>query len=110
VFNFHPHKSYENYKIGTYWSTCHFVLFDTDEERFGGHNRLSHDTLYDAHDSPAMNRRYSLNLYIPSRCGIALIPTEFANEFKDLVKIPKPDLFSELYIEPEVEKPVATQV
>lgn len=37
VFNFHPLNSYENYHIGSLWVSDHFVLLESDEERFGGH-------------------------------------------------------------------------
>jgi 1,4-alpha-glucan branching enzyme len=40
IFNFHPDKSYENYPIGTHWKSDHFVVFESDEERFGGFRRL----------------------------------------------------------------------
>jgi len=30
VFNFHPSKSFENYKIGTVWTTDHILAFDSD--------------------------------------------------------------------------------
>ena len=41
IFNFHPNNSYESYLIGTHWKSPHMILFDTDEERFGGHTRLN---------------------------------------------------------------------
>ena len=37
IFNFHPSKSFENYKIGTAWESDHFIVYETDEDRFGGH-------------------------------------------------------------------------
>jgi len=41
IFNFHPEKSYTDYLVGTNWSSDHMILFETDEERFGGHQRLN---------------------------------------------------------------------
>jgi 1,4-alpha-glucan branching enzyme len=41
IFNFHPNNSYESYLIGTHWKSPHMILFDSDEERFGGHMRLN---------------------------------------------------------------------
>ena len=101
VFNFHPYKSYENYMIGTHWGSSHIVLYDTDEARFGGFNRISHEVLFDVHDEPSMNRKHSLKLYIPSRVGIALIPIEFAKEYKDFLDIPNTNLLDDLYIAPK---------
>lgn len=40
LFNFHPEKSFENYSIGTLWKSDHFIVMESDEERFGGHRRL----------------------------------------------------------------------
>jgi len=34
VFNFHPHKSWEHYRIGTCWSSQHIILLHTDEVFF----------------------------------------------------------------------------
>ena len=41
VMNFHPTKSYVNYKIGTKWNSDHKIVYDTDSIEFGGHDRLS---------------------------------------------------------------------
>jgi len=101
VFNFHPNQSYENYMIGTHWASSHMVLYDTDEARFGGYSRIDHELLYESHNEPAMNRKHSLRLYLPSRVGIALIPLEFAEEYKKYISIPNPNLFDELYIAPK---------
>lgn len=40
IFNFHTHNSYEDFLIGTLWPSDHMILYNTDESRFGGHNRL----------------------------------------------------------------------
>ena len=55
VFNFHVEKSFEGYEIGTNWSSKHMVLYETDEERFGGNQRLN-----EAHN----------NLFEPSKPGV----------------------------------------
>lgn len=36
VFNFHPSKSYENYRVGTSIQKDHIIVLDTDETKFGG--------------------------------------------------------------------------
>jgi len=30
IFNFHPSKSFEDYRIGTLWKSDHIILFDSD--------------------------------------------------------------------------------
>lgn len=37
IYNFHHSQSYQDYPIGTFWGSDHFILFESDEERFGGH-------------------------------------------------------------------------
>ena len=41
VMNFHPTKSYVNYKVGTSWNADHKIVYDSDRIEFGGHDRLS---------------------------------------------------------------------
>ena len=78
VFNFHPTKSFENYKIGSKWKTDHKIILDSDEDKFFGKNRLQHGhenrfpILYNSFN----NRPYSMNVYIPSRTCMVLIAEE----------------------------------
>jgi 1,4-alpha-glucan branching enzyme len=62
IFNFHPSKSYEHYLIGTHWRSDHMILFETDESRFGGHERLNdaHNKWFKVREQQQHNRRYSL--------------------------------------------------
>jgi 1,4-alpha-glucan branching enzyme len=86
VFNFHPHNSYEHYLIGTNWPSPHMILFETDEERFGGHQRLNegHGKWFKAEKQPWKDRPFSFKLYIPSRCAIVLAPFQFACKYKQV--------------------------
>lgn len=69
VFNFHPQRSFVQHEIpaapGTYR-----VVFDTDLERFGGHDRqdpnVSHETFTDR------IHRHFLRLYLPARTALVL--------------------------------------
>ena len=78
VFNFHADKSYENYKIGTCWKSDHMLLFDSDQQQFGGFDRLKsgYEVRYVAEDVPWQNRQYSVNLYIPCRTALVLVAEE----------------------------------
>lgn len=75
VFNFHPNKSFTNYKIGTQWDSDHMILFDSDRGEFGGHDRLApaKHQRFVRHNEPCNNRRYHLKLYVPNRTAIVLI-------------------------------------
>lgn len=74
VFNFHPNKSFEHYRVGTQWNTEHKIVFDTDEARFSGFDRLSygHSNTFPIMKEAWCNRPNYIQLYIPSRTGIVL--------------------------------------
>lgn len=69
VFNFHVNKSFENYEIGTFWKSDHFVLYESDEKRFGGLQRLdgAHNYWFPTQEKQTHNRPYTLKIYIPNR-------------------------------------------
>lgn len=46
VFNFHWSNSYTDYRLGIEEPGKYKVVLDSDEGRFGGHGRVSHDTEY----------------------------------------------------------------
>ena len=87
VFNFHPNKSYENYKIGTKWGTRHKIVLDSDEFRFFGKGRLEygHDHFFPIIKEGWNNRPNQFNLYIPSRTCMVLIAEENMKKY-DLSK------------------------
>lgn len=68
------------------------ILFETDEGKFGGHQRINdaHNQWYKVYEAPYQNRPYSLKLYIPSRCAIVLVPFQFALKYSE-VKMPHYD-------------------
>ena len=51
IFNFHCEASYTDYQLGTNWPTDHFIVLESDEERFGGFQRLNgaHDTWFEVY-------------------------------------------------------------
>lgn len=86
IMNFHTSKSYEHYLVGTNWKSDHMILYETDEERFSGHQRLNDgkNKWYKVSNQPHMARKYSFKVYIPSRCAIVLAPFEFARKYKEV--------------------------
>ena len=74
VYNFHSTKSHEGYKIGTPWASDHFIVYESDEERFGGHQRINdaHNIWHKAHNEKLGDRNYHLKLYVPNRSVIVL--------------------------------------
>lgn len=89
IFNFHPNNSYKDYLVGTHWRSPHMILMETDEARFGGHQRLNdgRDKWIKVKEDGWHERRHSMLLYIPARTAIVLAPYEFAKKYKD-VKMP----------------------
>ena len=72
VFNFHPSKSYEQYTIGTQFSKDHTVVLSSDDEEFGGFNRVCNNFIYKVQEGDYNCRKYNFKLYVPSRCAIVL--------------------------------------
>ena len=86
IMNFHTSKSYEGYLVGTNWKSDHMILYETDEERFSGHQRLNDgkNKWFKVSATPHMARKYSMKVYIPNRCAMVLAPFEFARKYKEV--------------------------
>jgi len=46
IFNFHPSKSFVDYKVGVNSCGKYKIVLDSDAEWFGGHSRLDHSVEY----------------------------------------------------------------
>lgn len=74
VFNFHPCNSYDGYQLGCCWNEPMRTILDTDEGRFGGHQRLEY-----GHGNPfppmhgAHSRNHSVKMYLPARTAQVLV-------------------------------------
>jgi 1,4-alpha-glucan branching enzyme len=79
VFNFSPANSYTDYKIQVE-SGKYNILLTTDDEEFGGQNRIDKSILYFTTFEGLITtlRANYLSLYIPARTGIVLkkMPTK----------------------------------
>ena len=71
VFNFNPSKSFTGYGIPMEPSK-YKIIFDTDESRFGGQDRIDKSMTYYTVPSGGMGSQHYLNLYLPSRTAIVL--------------------------------------
>jgi 1,4-alpha-glucan branching enzyme len=63
VFNFHPEDSYDGFVVPGVAPGEYGVIFDADRPEFGGADRISRGTVYDA-------RRGELVIYSPSRSAV----------------------------------------
>lgn len=74
VFNFHPTKSFADYKVGIENAGKYRIILDSDSPEFGGHSRLDHTTQFSTFEEGYAGRRSSLNVYAPSRTAFILAP------------------------------------
>lgn len=88
IFNFHSNQSFENYNVGTLWDSDHFILFESDEERFGGHQRINdaHGRWFETIKEECDKRPNKLRLYIPSRTCMVLCAYENTLDIEGQIK------------------------
>ena len=73
IFNFHPSKSYTDYLVGVDQPGSYIILLNTDRAVFGGLERIDEaKSLYETDANTCCGRRFSLKVYIPSRCALVL--------------------------------------
>uniref|UniRef100_A0A9R8N3I1 1,4-alpha-glucan-branching enzyme n=1 Tax=Equus caballus TaxID=9796 RepID=A0A9R8N3I1_HORSE len=72
IFNFHPSKSYTNYRVGTTLPGKFKIVLDSDAAEYGGHQRLDHNTDFFSEPYEHNERPSSLLVYIPSRVALIL--------------------------------------
>ncbi|TPX51806.1 1,4-alpha-glucan branching enzyme [Synchytrium endobioticum] len=75
VFNFHPTKSYSDYRVGTQWAGKYKVVLNTDSKQFCGHGRIDESVEHFSTPEPWCGRDNYLQLYIPSRSAFLLSHT-----------------------------------
>ena len=71
VFNFHPNRSFTDYRIPAAPGTYRTVL-DTDRRTYGGFNRQAPDVFH--HTVADRIERHFLSLYLPTRTALVLAP------------------------------------
>ena len=83
VFNFHPTASYTDYRFKT--APGHYqMILNTDEDRFGGHERLMPDQIHiTLHDPAAPDPAHWISLYLPARTAIVLAPRQLTRDVID---------------------------
>lgn len=91
VFNFHPEKTYDGYKVGCDLPGKYRVALDSDALEFGGHGRVGHDA--DHFTSPEgipgvpetnfNNRPNSFKVLSPARTCVVYYRVEESEESHD---------------------------
>lgn len=72
IFNFHPTKSYTDYRVGVDVAGVYRIVLDSDSTDFGGFNRNNKETRFFTTDMPWNNRRNFTQVYIPTRTALVL--------------------------------------
>lgn len=69
VFNFHHEKSYTDYWIGVEFPGTYKVVLTTDDEKFGGFNRVDTSLLHFSSNESHAGRKHIIKAYLPSRAA-----------------------------------------
>ncbi|MDW7677284.1 MAG: alpha-amylase family glycosyl hydrolase [Bacillota bacterium] len=72
VFNFHPGESYQGYELPLHEKGRFQVVMDTDEQRFGGQGRISHETVNETYQLNMNPEFTGIAVYTPSRTAMVL--------------------------------------
>ncbi|PSN44687.1 1,4-alpha-glucan-branching enzyme [Blattella germanica] len=67
VFNFHPSKSFTDYRIGVEIPGEYKIVLDTDSDKYGGFKRVDPNIHHFTYPEGFCGRSNSIKLYIPSR-------------------------------------------
>jgi 1,4-alpha-glucan branching enzyme len=73
AFNWHPQRSYSDYRVGVPEGRDYRHVLDTDEQRFGGHGLLAAGQVHRWQALPWDHRGQSIQLYLPARTGVVLM-------------------------------------
>ena len=82
IFNFHPTKSFTDYRVGVEEGGTYRIVLDTDWPEFGGFNRNDRNTRFFTTDLAWNNRRNFTQVYIP--CRTALVCSSMFRNCEDL--------------------------
>jgi 1,4-alpha-glucan branching enzyme len=75
AFNFHPQRSYDGLRIPVADSRDYRLLLDSDDPRFEGFGRNAREIVFPLQQVPMYGRRESIQIYLPSRSALVLVPT-----------------------------------
>lgn len=74
VFNFHPSRSYTDYRIGVEVPGTYRVTLNSDSKNFGGFNRIDENTRFFTTALEWNGRKNFMQVYIPSRTAMVSFP------------------------------------
>ena len=75
AFNFHPNESFEKFRIPVPQQAQYHLILDSDDERFGGHGRINHETIFTWEDIAMYGHKQSIQIYLPTRTALVFSPS-----------------------------------
>uniref|UniRef100_A0A667Y779 1,4-alpha-glucan branching enzyme n=1 Tax=Myripristis murdjan TaxID=586833 RepID=A0A667Y779_9TELE len=63
IFNFHPTKSFQDYRVAVEAAGKYRIKLDSDEAQYGGHGRLEHNTEFFTEPQPFHGRSHSMKVH-----------------------------------------------
>jgi 1,4-alpha-glucan branching enzyme len=72
LFNFHSSESYPGFELPIHQDGQFQVILDTDEYRFGGYGRISHDVIYETCKLNMNHDFTGISIYSPNRAAMVL--------------------------------------
>ncbi|KAK3909486.1 1,4-alpha-glucan-branching enzyme [Frankliniella fusca] len=72
AFNFHPTKSYTDYRMGVDVPGDYKIVLNSDDAEFGGFSRIDNNVVHHTFEEGFAGRRHSLQLYLPCRVALVL--------------------------------------
>jgi 1,4-alpha-glucan branching enzyme len=70
IFNFHPTKSYADYRVGVEQSGTYKIVLNTDDKKVGGFERVDSETRFFTTPFAWNERKNFTQVYIPTRTAI----------------------------------------
>jgi 1,4-alpha-glucan branching enzyme len=70
IFNFHPDKSFTDYRVGVEQEGTYRIVLSTDSKAFGGHGNVDESTRFFTTPFAWNDRKNFIQAYIPSRSAI----------------------------------------
>lgn len=70
VFNFHPTQSFTGYRVGTNWPGRYKIVLSSDDEEFGGFNRLDKKCVHITRAENYAGRENFFEVYTPARTAV----------------------------------------
>lgn len=70
AFNFHPTKSFTDYRMGVHLPGEYKVFLNSDDPSFGGHNRIDTSVSHFSNPEGFAGRRNYIQAYLPSRVAL----------------------------------------